>query len=348
MLIDTPPDRAPGSIATTTPGQLTESRGLQGLRLVGKYGTPAVLLAEIIYFGIVEGATFLSADNLINILVQAAIPIVVALGLTAILLAGEFDLSLGNNVSLACVLTATWYTGSPNEKALALLAIVAVGALVGLINGLVVTKLGVNALVATLGVGSLVTGVNYLVTGGSPLSLKPDALELSNIFLDGLGSITWVVLISGGAAALLWVILNRTTLGLEIKAVGGNRVASELSGIRVHRVLIIAFMIGGAFASFGGILLTANVGSGNPSGGEGYLLASYAACFLGAAVVRDGEFHTLGTVTGVITLAVGFNGLALNGVGTSAQYFFQGALLILAVGMSTVARRISTGRRVGH
>ncbi|TFD61498.1 ABC transporter permease [Cryobacterium suzukii] len=335
-------------VATVADRDARDSAGRRAVRLIGRYGTPGVFVLLLIVFGILEGGMFFSVSNFVNVLVQSVIPIVIALGLTIILLVGEFDLSIGYNASLAGVLTASLYSGPLIQKVLVLLLVIAVGALIGFLNGIIVTKLGVNALVATLGVGSLVVGANYLVTRGSPLTLKSDGTELTNVFLSGIGPVPWVIIIAAAVAVVMWLVLNRTTLGLEIKAVGGNRVASELSGIRAHRVIIMSFMIGGAFAAIGGILLTANVGSGQVVGGDGYLLSSFAACFLGSAVLRDGEFHTVGTVVGVLTITIGFNGLAIYGVGASAQFFFQGALLIAAVGMSTAARRIIMGRRIGH
>ena len=127
---------------------------------------------------------------------------------------------------------------------------------------------------------------------------------------------------------------------------GGNRTAARFSGIRVDRVVIAGFVLCGALAALGGVLITANIGSGQVTGGDGFLLGSYAAAFLGSAALRDGEFHVLGTVLGVVTIAVGDNGLAIYGVGASAQFVFEGALLVGAVGMSTAARRSGAGGKV--
>jgi ribose transport system permease protein len=110
-------------------------------------------------------------------------------------------------------------------------------------------------------------------------------------------------------------------------------------------VVILSFVISGVMGAAGGILITANVGSGEVAGGNGFLLSSFAACFLGSVALRDGEFHVLGTLLGVLTIAIGTNGLSLFGVNSSVQYLFQGALLIAAVGTNTAARRLAVGRR---
>ena len=128
-------------------------------------------------------------------------------------------------------------------------------------------------------------------------------------------------------------------LGQSIQAVGGNAEAARLSGIRVDRVRITAFVIAGVCAGVTGILLTSLTGSGAVDGGDSYLLSAFAASFFGSAVLRDGQFHIVGTMLGVLTVSVGFNAMALLGLNTYYQYLFQGALLIFAVGVGSLARR---------
>lgn len=315
------------------------------VQAMARFGTPAVMVLLIMIFTIMEGDSFFAWQNLTNVLVQSAIGVVIALGLTFVLIAGEFDLSVGYNASLVGILVAGHYGGSAIHKVLVLLLVLLVGVVIGLANGLIVTKLGVNALVATLGVGSLAIGTNYWVTGGAPLTLQPSGSSLVQIYVSDLWGIAWPILIMAAVFVVTWLFQNKTTRGLEIRAVGGNRIAAELSGIRVDRVLILSFVISGLLAAGGGILLTANVGSGIATGGDSFLLSSFAACFLGSVALRDGEFHVLGTLLGVLTINIGGNGLAIHGVNASAQYLFQGALLIAAVGMSTASRRLATGRR---
>jgi len=324
---------APADIVVTTSERI--------LRFMGRYGTLIVLAVVIVGFSIIERSAFLSVGNFQNVLVQSAIGMLIALGLTMVLAVGEFDMSIGFVASLAGMLTAQHFAGGFVNNVFALLIVLLAGALVGLVNGLVVAKLGVNALVGTLGVGSLVVGVNYLLTEGTPILLDPEAKGLLQLYLGSLWIFRWPIVILAVVAAIMWLIQNRSTLGLEIQAVGGNRVAAQLSGIKVHRVVITAFIMCGVLAAASGFLITANIGSGQVTGGDGYLLQSFAACFLGSAALRDGEFHVVGTVIGVFTLQVVANGLAIHGVSASGDYLAQGALLIIAVGMSTAARRIA-------
>jgi ribose transport system permease protein len=216
---------------------------------------------------------------------------------------------------------------------------VAVGVVVGMLNGLLVTQLGVNALIATLGTGTVVVGLNYAYTNGVPITLPPMRAGFLDLALGKFAGIPNPIIFMVLAVGLLWVLLNRTVLGQQMQAVGGNHEAARLSGVRVERVRIWAFVIAGVAAAGAGVLLSSRVGSGQLTAGDAYLLNSFAAVFLGSAALRDGEFHILGTLIGVMTVGFGFNGLAILGAPTYFQYIFSGGLLIVAVALSTVARR---------
>lgn len=314
------------------------TRVWQGL---GRYGALMMLVSLVGVMSVLEPQTFPTWNNFINVLNQSALPAVIAIGLTFTLVTGEFDLSIGNTASLGGVVACTLIVKDVVSVPLAILLAVAVGALIGLINGLVVTVLGVNALVATLGVGTVVVGVNYAIAGGLPVTLDdPEAMLQISLgrFLD----VPYPVFIMIGLAVVAWLLLNRTVLGQSMQAVGGNAEAARLSGIRVTRIRVIGFVICGTLAALTGILLATRTASAAVSAGDSYLLAAFAAAFFGSAVLRDGQFHVFGTMVGVITVAVGFNSIALLGVETYWQYFFQGVVLIVGVGVGTVARRRAT------
>ncbi|MFF0148622.1 ribose transport system permease protein [Amycolatopsis sulphurea] len=305
---------------------------------LARYGALMMLATLILAMSILEPGTFATGNNVVNILNQSALSAVIAMGLTFTLVTGEFDLSIGSTASLAGVVACTVIVKHDVSIPLAIAAGVAVGALIGLLNGLVVTVLGVNALVATLGVGTVAVGVNYAIAGGTPVTLShPDAfLEIS---LGRFIGVPYPVYIMAGLALLAWLLLNRTVLGRSMQAAGGNATAAGLSGIRVGRVRVVGFVICGALAALTGVLLATRTGSAAVSAGDTYLLAAFAAAFFGSAVLRDGQFHIVGTVVGVVTVAVGFNAIALLGMETYWQYLFQGLVLIIGVGVGTVARR---------
>jgi len=308
------------------------------LMLFARYGTLLALGVMFIAFSI-QASGFLTTGNLLNVLSQISITAIIAGGLTIVLAAGEFDLSIGWVASFAGVMVTGLMAHQHLSILVAILVALALGASIGIFNGLIVTKLGVNALIATLGTGTVVVGFNYLYGSGLSISLGIPP-SFSNIALSkAIPSIPNPIVIMAAVFALLWVFLNLTARGQEVQAVGGNAEASRLSGIRVERVKILAFAISGTCAAAGGVLLASLLGSGQSTAGDSYLLDAFAAVFLGSAALRDGEFHIVGTLIGVLTVGIGFNGLALFGAATFYQYMFKGGLLIAAVALSSIARR---------
>lgn len=314
--------------------------------IFAKYGTVIVLATLVVFMSIAAPGVFSSGANLVNILSQISLTAIVAAAVTFPLVAGEFDLSIGYQASFAGVLVAGLMANSGLPPLLAVVVVVLVGGVIGLVNGLLVTKLGVNALIATLGTGTVVLGLNYFYTAGAPISLPRDN-SFTQLALSGLFGIPWPVYIMAVALILMWVVLNHTALGQSIQAAGENREAARLSGIRVNNVVVFAFVIAGLGAALTGVLLTARVGSGQLTAGDGYLLTSFAAVFLGSAALRDGEFHILGTFIGVLTVGVGLNGLGILGVASFVQYIFSGGLLIFAVALSSVARKRTKAKSEG-
>ena len=223
----------------------------------------------------------------------------------------------------------------------AIIIVLVVGALIGLINGLIVTKVRVNSVIATLGVGTILTGLAFAYSAGVPIvaGVPEDFLQLSlGRWLLGIpNNILIMAIVLGG----LWLLVERTSLGQEIQAVGGNPSAARLAGINVDRIKILGFVISGVCAAMTGILLASRLGSGTASAADSYLLTAFAAVFLGSATLRDGEFHILGNLIGALIIAFGFNGLNIFGAPTFSQYVLQGAILIVAVGLSSLGRSIS-------
>jgi ribose transport system permease protein len=335
----------PKAIATKNGGKRTNryasmSKGKATLVIVSKYGTLMSMGLMLVIFGIaVPDGAFFNSDNLINILNQSSLTAIIASGLTVVLVVGEFDLSIGYVASLAGVLVTGLMAKQGLPMLIAILITLGVGTGVGVINGLVVTKARVNAVVATLGVGTVVVGMSYGYTAGSPIVEVPESfftLALGKTL--GLPNPIWLM---GIVLFILWVILNRTPLGQRIQAVGGNLHAARLAGIRTDRTKITTFMIAGLMAAITGIVLSSLLGSGTAAAADSYLMDSFAAVFLGSATLRDGEFHIVGTLIGVLIVNVGFNGLSQLGTPVFWQYVFKGGILVAAVALSTIARRYS-------
>jgi ribose transport system permease protein len=320
--------------------QFTNTSGSRILGFVAKYGTLIGMLLMLLSFSLAAPKSFPSFTNLINIVNQASLTAIIAGGLTVALVVGEMDLSIGFNASLAGVLVTGLIVDQGLTVGMAIVIVILVGGLIGYINSLLVTKLKVNSVIATLGTGSIVVGLNFAYSQGVPIaSGVPEAFK--NIALGRFLGIPHNILIMLGVLLILWLLLNHTEWGQQIQATGGNIEAARLSGIQVDSIKSLAFIIAGSSAALTGILLASLIGSGTTSAADGYLMASFAAVFLGSATLKDGEFHILGTLIGVLIIQIGFNGMALFGVPTFYQNVFRGAILIFAVGLSTVARQLS-------
>lgn len=309
------------------------------LHTVSHYGTLLVLVLLIVGFSVAYPDLFPTVDNAISILSQVAILGVIAGGLTIALVAGEFDLSVGYLASLSGVLV----TGLMAKQGLPLLLAIFVtclaALLVGLVNGLLVTKAGVNSFITTLGVGTVLVGFNFAYNSGIAIATGV-SISFQNFSIDRVFGLPKPVLVTVAVLAVLWTVLNRTQLGLNVRAVGGSNQAALLAGVHVDRTRIAALMVSALCAGIAGILIASQLGSGQPTAGDGFLLQAFAAAFLGSVALRDGEFHILGTVIGALTIGVGFTGLAIAGAPTYVQYLFNGGLLVSAVALSTLARRL--------
>ena len=326
-------------------GTASRFRGGAGLArillIVSRYATLIALLAMCVVFSIHSPRSFFTLDNFLNILNQSSLTALIAGGLTVTLIVGEFDLSIGYAASLAGVLVAGLMSHQGLSIALAVLATIGVGAGIGAVNGVLVAKARINSVVATLGIGTVLVGVSYTYTNGQPIAAGMP-LSFLNFAVTKFLHVPKPVLVAAGVLALLWVIINLTDLGQRLQAVGGNAEAARLAGIAVDRVKVFAFVISGACAALTGVLLSSLIGSGTIAAADSYLLAAFAAVFLGSTTLRDGEFHIVGTVVGVIFINTGINGLSIFGVPTSYQNIFTGGILVVAVGLSTVTRRYTT------
>ena len=308
------------------------------LRLFGTYGTIIVLIVMLAAFSIAEPGTFATVGNFRNILNDMAIGTIVAGGLTVPLVAGDFDLSIGYVASFCGLLLVGLLSFNQLSIPLAALIVVVIGAAIGIINGVIVSKLGVNAFIATLGTGTVVVGLNYAYSGGVPLQLT-HSRDFVNVAIGKLWGVPHLILIMAAILILLWLVLNRTVQGQHIKAIGVSAESARRAGVAVDRSRIVAFACASACAALGGVLMASNLGSGQVTAGDGFMLSSFSAAFLGSAALKEGQFHILGTLIGVLTVAVGNNGLAMIGAPIFTQYVFSGSLLVVAVALSSIGRR---------
>jgi ribose transport system permease protein len=312
-----------------------------GLAVFARYATIIGLALMIVVFSILSPDAFPTFSNFINVLDQASLAMIISGGLTLALIVGEMDLSVGYAASLHGVLVTGLIVHDKLPISLAMAIVIALGALVGAANGLIVTKLRVNSVIATLGVGTIIVGLAYAYSSGVPIVAGvPEAflqLTLGRWFFGIPNPIIFMALV----VVTLWALVERTAIGQEIQAVGGNQAAARMAGISVDRIKVLGFVISGMCAALTGALLASRLGSGTTSAADSYLLTAFAAVFLGSATLRDGEFHVLGTLVGTLIIVFGFNGLNIFGAPTFSQYVFQGAILIIAVGLSSLGRMLA-------
>lgn len=324
--------------AATGDTALLLDRKRSALLFISKYGTVIGMFVMIGVFSTMAPSTFFTISNFLNILNQGSLLAIIAAGLTAVVIVGEFDMSIGYIASFAGVLVTGLMVNQHMPVSAAITTVVLVSLGIGFLNGVIVTKAKVSSVISTIGIGGIVVGLNYAYSNGAPIATGvPDTfLNLTLTKLLGLipANIVYMLVI----LLILWVMLNRTELGQRIQAVGGNPKAAKLSGIYVDMIKIISFMISAVCAGITGILLASLIGSGTTGAGDSYLINAFAAVFLGSATLRDGEFHIMGTFIGVLIIGIGFNGLAIFGVPTFFQYIFQGVILVGAVALSSVAR----------
>jgi ribose transport system permease protein len=312
------------------------------MRVLGTYGTIIVLLTMLVVFSALKPGTFATVTNFRNIINDMSIATIVAAGLTIPLVAGDFDLSIGYVASFAGILVVGLLSNSQLAIPLAILIAVGFGTLVGIVNGIIVSKIGVNAFIATLGTGTVVVGLNYAYAGGIPLQLT-HSREYTGIALGRIAGVPHLIIIMVVVLLVLWVILNRTVQGQHIKAIGVSPESARRAGIPIDRPRIVAFAIASTCAAIGGVLMASNLGSGQVTAGDGFMLTSFSAAFLGSAALREGQFHILGTLIGVLTVAVGNNGLAMIGAPIFTQFLFTGSLLVVAVALGGIGRRYARG-----
>lgn len=299
-----------------------------------KYSTLVVLLVLFVGFALATDR-FFTSTNLVNILQQISMLTIVAVGLTFGFAAKEMDLSVGYVVGLAGLLAPLlMVAGTPVP--LAVLGALAAGLAVGLINSALVVGVGVPSLIATLAAGSILWGINFIISGGRAIYGGIPAGYL----VIGQGKIgqffPYPALIMLAVVGISWFVMERTTFGRYLYAVGGNARAAELSGIRVNLYRVYGLALSSFFAAISGIILSARLGSGQPNGGETYLLDGLAAVFIGMTMLRPGTATVMGTFFGALLIGIMNNGLNLMGMDTYIQSIVKGVIIVIAV--SVVSR----------
>jgi ribose/xylose/arabinose/galactoside ABC-type transport system permease subunit len=298
----------------------------------------AVLAILVVVMSILS-PRFLTWINLTNLMGQMAVPLIVASGMTIVMISGEFDISVGSVVALCAAVSAWLMTQVGIVPAVALS--LAIGPAVGWLNGLITTKGKIPSFIVTLGTLMMARSLAFVVTGGQVLSNLPDAFRwIGTARLAGIPISFLVALVF---YAVGWFVLTRTAFGKRVYAVGANRMVATLSGIRADRVKIQCLMIVGFCAAFAGNILLARIGAIQADTGRGLEFEVIAAVVIGGTSLYGGQGNILRTIIGVIIIALIRNFLNLSRIDIFWQDFATGAIIIGAVLLDALQKRV--GRR---
>jgi simple sugar transport system permease protein len=327
-------------------GRLTSLGGSGlGSRLLRQREAGIVVVGVALFaiFSVLSSGSFDSVQTWGGISSTASELGIVTVGVTLLMICGEFDLSVGANFSFAALVMAMMLQDHHNTL-LALLTDLAIGAGIGLLNGVVTVFLAIPSFITTLGTFFLWTGITLIVTGGETVTILPPAPSVLNVLGGQLsGQVRVEVLWWLGLALLVGVVLQRTVIGNWFYAVGGKRTAAVEAGVPVRRTRIVAFVICGVFAGFAGAVQLGHLGSMSASFGTTYQLEAIAAAVVGGTALAGGRGSMLGAVVGTVMLEMLDSGLILSGV---SPYWYEaviGAILILAVAMHTRIGQIVRG-----
>ena len=290
--------------------------------------TAAVALVALVVILSIASPAFLSTSNLMSILRQAAVYVIMGLGMSFVLMTGGTDLSQGSLLALVGVVAASLVRDT-NSIILAILASIVVGALVGAINGTIVSCLKIPPFIATLAMMYVCRGLTLVITQASPISITNTSFRFI-----GAGDVMGLpvpVIIFVVAAALGQFVLSYTATGRFVLAVGSNREAARLSGIKTRWTECKAYIISGSMVAIAGIVYATRLGAAQATAGQSYEMEAIAAAVLGGNSIMGGEGTIIGTVMGAIVVAIVRNAMVLLEISTYYQQIVTGAVILIAV-----------------
>lgn len=305
------------------------------------------MVGIILFFALMKPATFPTLGNWLNISQQISMLLVVAVSMTVVMAMNDFDLSVGAMASLAGVVAAVMFkAGFGMVPALGAALVAGLG--VGMINGALVSLLGLLPFVATLATMTVISGMAFIVSDGRTIS-GADIPEAFGLFARGglvlmddgtrVTRLPALTMVAAVFAFVIWLVLEQTNYGRRLYAIGGNSEAARLAGVRVQLLRWSAFLFTGVGAAIAGLMYASRVASANPTQGDGLMLSAIAAVFLGQSLTESGQPRVLATVAGVVVLGALDNGLTQMRVDSYVREVMVGLIIIIAVSISVLAKR---------
>lgn len=308
------------------------------MRLLPVYGLPILTVLLIILFSLLLPQTFPTWLNLRAVLGEKSVIALLSLAAMIPMMTGRIDLTVGYGIVIWHVLAISLQTQYGFGWPMAVVIVLLGGCLLGLVNGVLVEVARIDSFIATLGTGTIIYAIALWYTEGRQvLGLLPPAftgLYASNLF--GLPIAAFYVL---GLALILWIVSDYLPIGRNLYAIGANQRAAELNGIRTRRFVIGAFVASGLIGAFAGVILAAKLRIGQASVGLEFLLPALVGAFLGSTTIKPGRVNVWGTIAGVVILAVGISGIQQMGGAFYVEPLFNGATLLIAIGIAGYAQR---------
>lgn len=313
----------------TTLNEAKTAKGFQFSQITQKLGPLLGLIILIVIVSILN-PSFLEPLNILNLLRQVSINALIAFGMTFVILTGGIDLSVGSILALSSAFVANMLVAG-FDPILAIIIGCVLGGVMGMINGIMITKGKMAPFIATLATMTIFRGLTLVYTDGNPITGLGDSMTFQ---LFGRGyqfgipvpAITMII-----TFAVLWIVLHKTAFGRKTYAIGGNEKAAIVSGIKVSRVKIMIYSLAGLLSALAGAILTSRLNSAQPTAGTSYELDAIAAVVLGGTSLSGGRGRIVGTLIGALIIGTLNNGLNLLGVSSFYQMVVKGIVIVIAV-----------------
>ena len=308
------------------------------IRLAPVYGLVILTVFLIILFSLLLPNTFPTVLNLRAILSDKSIIAMLSLAAMIPMVAGRIDLTVGYGIVLWHILAISLQVNYGFPWPLAVIIVIALGAITGVLNGILVEVAKIDAFIATLGTGTVLYAIALWHSGGRQVvgELNPDFYLLSGAWILGLPITGFYVL---AISLVMWVVLEFTPVGRYLYAIGANQKAAELNGIPTRKFVVAAFVASGTLAAVAGVLLASKLRIGQASVGLEFLLPALVGAFLGSTTIKPGRVNVWGTIIGVVILAVGISGIQQFGGSFWVEPLFNGSTLLIAIGIAGYAQR---------
>ena len=309
-------------------GKMKNKRLMISVDGIRKYAVIFVIIALSILFTLLN-RKFIEGTNILNIIRQSSAMIIFTVGLTFILISGKLDISFVGIACLTSMVAALIMIATNGNIFLGLLGAFVIGAVLGLVNGLLITIFKLNDMIVTLAMATFTAGVTMLLSGGRAIYDLPE----SYIWIGRgyIGFIPIQVIIMVVIVIIAWVILTKTVFGRRVFAIGGNYTVANLSGIKADKAIVIYYIISSTCATLAGIILSSRIGTAQPQLSSTTLMDGLTACVIGGTAFGGGKGGVLGSMMGAILLTLIANGLTINGVSSYWQLVVSATVLILTI-----------------